>query len=81
MMNLPIDAQSGFVSLANDRPHPIEVRRALKIWALDKPQQVKLLVNTICGQMWALERITHPAARKVAAKAIAANMKRLGGAP
>jgi hypothetical protein len=55
-------------------PHPIEVRRALKAWAANKPPEVRNLAGTICQLMWMSER--YPKSNAVRA-VLAANLARL----
>jgi hypothetical protein len=73
MAKEPIESKSEFRRLAND-PHPIEVRRALKAWAANKPPEVRNLATTVCQLMWMSERYPHSNALR---SVLAANLTRL----
>lgn len=73
MVNRPIETTNESDRLAN-RPRPIEVRRALKAWAADKPPEVRNLAGTVCQLMWMSER--YPDSKAVR-DILVANMERL----
>ena len=62
------------IGISADQPHPIEVRRALKAWAADKPPAVRNLAGTVCQLMWMSERYPHS---KAVRAVLAANLARL----